>query len=237
MLEIIRPIVILIGLVLLETIPHYLHPWLHYEETVLKIVSGVVIFGAILLLDFIIRRGSSIRFIRSRRYPISHLEGFWFQHVSLPERPYSISRIDYVARGKWSYCGIGFNPDFTPGAEWSTESLQYDRKQLRWYFAGNASLLKLEAAAYRPGPRGYVTPIFELTNDHFSEMTRLKATVADLDVGEKRHVFTVTLIRADDLYPYGAPSIETLKEMSQDEIRGLLARKQMLPDAAAPATT
>jgi len=231
MLELIRPIVIVTGLVVLEAAPHVFGG----PEPTVKIIAGLVIVVTIYALDFAFRKGGSyfkpIRQIRHEPLPV--FEGLWLQKVDIPERPYSMGRIEYLEDGRWSYSGIAFSDQLRPAAEWNTYSLNYDAARKKWHFAGESSLLEWNKGSgnYKKVHRGYVSPILELDIDEKGRVQakdHVQATVIDLNLKEENRVFEATLIRGDNLYAVQLPSVRKIRQMPQDEVRQLFASKGII---------
>jgi hypothetical protein len=229
MLEIIRPILIFTGLLIVEAVPKLF--FAANGEVPAKIVTACLVVAVLYGLDFVVRKGGTyfkpIR--RIRHDPIVRYEGLWLQKVDIDERPYSVGRIQYLSDGHWSYRGIGYSKDhWKPAAEWETYSLNYDGALKRWHFAGDSSLLKLNVGAghYDKEHRGYVSPILNLD---LEEPDTIPATVVDLELKQENRVFKATLYRADSLYPVQLPSIGKLRRMSADEVKKLFIQKGLIP--------
>jgi hypothetical protein len=229
MLELLRPLVIVTGLVLFEAVPNILHERWVWPEQPTRIGTGILIVVVIYFLDVVYRRWTSFEFVRRSRYPgPTSLEGLWLQRVELEGRPYSISRIRYVSERRWTYSGVGFDAHFAPKAEWHSASLHYDEEEKKWYFAGDAWLLDHNPGigTYKRTARGYVRPMLENTSETLLASS-LDGSVVDVDLGGNNAVFTVALHRCDDLYPVRLPSVEHIKRMPANEVEYLFVKKNL----------
>jgi hypothetical protein len=227
-MELIRPLVIVTGLLLFEAVPDVLHNEYHWQERPAKIATGVAVVILIYLLDVLFRSWSSFKLVRRARQPAQTcLEGLWLQRVN-NERPYSISRIEYISDGRWSYSGIGFDDKFIPKAEWDCASIHYDEEDEEWYFAGEAWLLEFDQGTgqHKRTHRGYVRPMLENNSDRL-DATLLEATVVDVRLRGENRVFDAVLHRADNLYPVRLPSVEQVKHMPATEVERLFEKKNL----------
>lgn len=229
MFELIRPFMIFTGLFLYEVVPGTLQKHFPLSENGAKVLCGIAVIVSLYALDLLLRKGASAsKVLRRIRYsPNADFEGLWIQKVAVHDRPYSISRIEYLSDGRWSYSGIGYKSDFTPAAEWMTTSLNYDKKPRRWYFGGDSWLLEWDRGAghYHKIHRGYVSPILTLPN---STADPVEGTVIDLDLNGQNNVFLVTLRRGQNLYPVQLSSIEKIKWLKPKEVMELLVNSNSI---------
>ncbi|MGP0093800.1 MAG: hypothetical protein ACLPKB_28245 [Xanthobacteraceae bacterium] len=198
-----------------------------------KIGCWVVIALLVLVIDYVVRRYDWMLWWM-RDPQLSRAEGVWFQKVAIPERPYSIGRIEYSGNGRWAYSGVGYGDKFEPKADWQTASLGCDSQSKKWYFAGQAHLLKYDAhlKRYQWEHTGYVNPILDL--HEASHIAEHDGTVVDLDLNKENRIFTIALTRADRLFPkrlWIFPrrlSVDDMKRMEPSKVQNLFTEMKLL---------
>jgi hypothetical protein len=230
MLETVRSIIIIIGLVLQELMTHRFG----HDKPLFDISSLVVIGAAVIVLSLAIRRPYGYNFLRRMFFPQACCEGVWAEQVGVKERKYSIGLIRFDPNERqWRYTGIAYGDDYRPAAQWESLSQTYDDKNYHWHFAGTAFYLG-------PDPNtGHV----HQTSDKFQMQTTLIIAPKDdanmegfaIDITHdtaknptRASGFHIKLRRADHLVPDDQATLDDLKKMPSKTVREVFENLEMI---------
>jgi hypothetical protein len=169
------------------------HTYGEWSETFLKqrfnlpdwVAIAAVVLAVIvlfLILDLISTRISHVPGIRFWWHPYSRWEGYWYQRVGHPDRPYSISiiRHDFM-HPSWHYEGHAYKGDYKLAARWQSRDIEYWEEN--WVFRGQAED-RDESGDTSEGGRRHVFSVLYL--DRFkpglAKRHHMHGRVIDLDV-------------------------------------------------------
>jgi hypothetical protein len=195
------------------------------DPIVFSTIAYAITIGLIIAVTFVFERvfRTPVLASLSKDSNLAKFEGIWAQKISLPERPYSIGLIRFNAKSDcWEYSGVGFHPDFTPGATWHTSSSRYDDKVREWFFAGTASTVDNRDASYT------VVPIIRIPRGVSHKLT---GTVADIGAGGHRLIFDILemkRITAPSDFDGDLSSPDSITDLRSDQVQTLLFKVALL---------
>lgn len=86
------------------------------------------------------------RFLRNFIYPISRVEGYWYEEVDVPSNPYSYACIEYDAdEDIYNYYGMNYDSEFNLNSEFMSTSVEISKQLSTLYFRFQAQVQRRES--------------------------------------------------------------------------------------------
>src|ERR1700730_706047 len=193
------------------------------------VVAAVV--AMFFILDVILGRITHIVGVRYFCHRCSRWEGYWYQHVSHPDRPHSISIIQHdFIHSTWRYEGYGYSADFKLGVRWrSTDKEYWDGT---WLFRGQSEDLD-PSGDTKGGGKRHVFSVLYLDNvaPGLTERQHMHGRVLDLDVDKTKpaHGFPIELYRIKKGHWKTAGLKKRGTRQTRDNVRDLIAAIRPAP--------